>query len=188
LCGEIHQLHVHGYPWRRYRDRDSGENTCIRVISIICPTARAAGEPYTKRLLPDFLIPRCVIRLDHLLEAARVKAHERTVAHTCGILGCIDPRTARTHLTRLDCVADTASLDLAETGASTPHLGSAPDTPPAASSLERLQALICREQEAKVRAGDDTGSINLHRILQATMWKQSGNKPSPFASASPQPP
>ena len=38
----------------------------------LCQVARAQNTQYTKRLLPEFLIPHSVIRLDDLVEAAQL--------------------------------------------------------------------------------------------------------------------
>ena len=86
---------------RKYRDREHQENLTIIVPVIICPVARARGTQYTKRLLPEFLIPHSVIRLDYLLEAVDLQGAKRTEAAVCDLLGCLDPRTARHQMRRL---------------------------------------------------------------------------------------
>jgi len=184
LCGQVHPLRVHSYPWRRYRDRDSGENVRIRVVSVLCPRAHAGGKPYTKRLLPDFLIPHCVIRLDHLIDAA----HEQDLEQTCEILGCLDIRTARKHLKRLESAARAAALTLAESAVTTPELGTLPTVDPSASSFARLLSLFEREQQATIRSGELTAAPTLRQLIQATLGKPGGNKPSSFASDRARPP
>ena len=179
---------MHGYPWRYYRDPDSGENTRIRILSILCPIARAAGRSYTKRLLPDFLIPRCVVRLDCLVEAAAEHQSRRDIARSCELLGCIDVRTARVHLKRLKEAIEVASVELAEARAMSPELGELSHTTPETLPLARLEALYRRESEAGVRAGAGSLPITLRQILQAVLWKPPGNKPSACASASPRGP
>ena len=189
MCGEIHRLHVHGYPHRCYRDRESGENLLIHVVAILCPIAQAAGKPYTRRLLPDFLIPRCVIRLDHLVEAAEEVQPGKDVEKTCRILGCIDARTARSHLKRLDHAIATAAVELVERRAMAPELGELPQATPQTVPLARLEALCRTEREAALRAGAGTSEpISLRQILQAVLWKPCGKKPSTCACRSPRAP
>ena len=94
MCETVHPGHINGYVDRNYRDRETRENIQIIIPVIFCSWAQEQGKQYTKRLLPEFLIPPSVIRLDYLLEAAEVSAEERTTERVCEILGCIDPRTA----------------------------------------------------------------------------------------------
>jgi len=188
LCGEIHPLYVHGYPHRRYRDPAGGENVCVRVVSVICPKARSEGNQYTLRLLPDFLIPRCVIRLDRVMEAVAQDPSGTNIEKTCRLLGCVDERTARSHLQRMDLAIETAVVYLAERRAMTPELGELPETTPDEVSLTRLQALYRSEVEAAQRAGDTIAVITLRHILQAALWKLGNKKPSAFAFAGPRPP
>ena len=179
---------MHGYPQRCYRERESGENLRIRVIAIYCSQAHAAGMPYTKRLLPDFLIPRCVIRLDHLAQAAE-EVHPGTgVEKTCRILGCIDARTAHTHLRRFEQAVAAVALQLAERRAMAPQLGELPHTSPQSLPLARLQVLYRSEREAALRAGADTVPSSLRQMLQAALWKPPGEKPSSCACPSPRAP
>ncbi len=188
MCGEIHPLYVHGYPHRCYRDPAGGENVRIRVVSIICPHARAAGNQYTLRLLPDSIIPRCVIRLDRVLEAIEQDPLGKDIERTCRLLGCIDERTARSHLKRMNRAIGTAAVHLAERRAMTPELGELPETTPDEVSLTRLKALYRNVTEAAQRAGGNVTVISLGHILQATLWKPGSKKPSTFAFAGPHPP
>ncbi|VAW20711.1 hypothetical protein MNBD_BACTEROID01-774 [hydrothermal vent metagenome] len=90
LCGELHALRVHGYRLRCVCDCDRGDNDTIRVVVIRCETARAAGNRYTMRLFPDFLVPGCVIRLDHIEEAYEERRAGAGTDRLCGILGYLD--------------------------------------------------------------------------------------------------
>jgi hypothetical protein len=188
LCGEVHPLYVHGYPQRRYRDPGTGENVRIRVVSVICPHARAAGKQYTLRLLPDFLIPCCVIRLDRVVEAVAQDPSGTDIEETCRLLGCIDERTARSHLKRMNRAIETAVVHLAERRAMAPELGELPETTPDEGSLARLMALYRNETEAAQRAGGDITVISLGHILQAALWKPGSKKPSAFAVSGPRSP
>jgi len=188
LCGEIHPLYVHGYPYRCYRDPGGSENVRIRVISIICPYARAEGNRYTLRLLPDFLIPRCVIRLDRVLEAVEKDPYGTDIEDTCRLLGCIDERTARSHLKRMNGAIETAAVHLAERRAMTPELGEVPEAIPDEGSLARLKALYRNVTEAAQRAGGGITVISLGHILQAALWKTGSKKPSTCAFFGSRPP
>ncbi|NQT60057.1 MAG: hypothetical protein HQ557_13825 [Bacteroidetes bacterium] len=63
---------------------------------MICKRAKELGKKYTKRLLPDFLLPYRVVRSDKTLEALQKSSHK--LDEVCSILGCIDFRTAREYL------------------------------------------------------------------------------------------
>ncbi len=179
---------MHGYPHRRYRDRDSGENLHILVIAIYCPQAQAAGMAYTKRLLPDFLIPRCVIRLDHLAQAAAEVHRGKDVENTCRILGCIDARTAGSHLRRFEQAVAAVAVELAEHRAMAPELGELPQTSPQSLPLARLQVLYRSESEAVLRAAAGVLPTSLRQKLQAALWKLPGKEPSTCACPSPRAP
>jgi hypothetical protein len=155
---------------------------------VLCPNAREQGKPYTARLLPDFLIPQCVIRLDHLVEAARESTGERTTERVCENLGCIDPRTARKHLERLESASGQLSLELAEGASSTPELGRIPDADPAATAFMRFESLIERKRSAVMRSADIESDIGPLRLLQAALRNRSEKKPSTCASARVRPP
>lgn len=179
---------MHGYPWRCYRNRDSGENVRIRIVSIFCPTARASGKPYTRRLLPDFLIPRCVIRLDHLAETAQNDQCRVDLDTACKNLGCVDDRTVRRHLKRFDEAVSAAAITLATDRAMQPELGELPVTTPETPTITRLVALYQSECEAIGRAGSGAKPVSLGHILQAALWKPSDKKPSGCAKPTPRPP
>jgi len=158
------------------------------VVSIICVRARAAGKHYTLRLLPDFLIPRCVIRLDRVLEALEQDLVGTDIEATCQLLGCVDERTARSHLRRMNQAAETVALQLAERRAKTPELGELPETTPDEDLLTRLKVLYRNEVEAAQRSGGDIAVISLRHILQAALWKQDNKKPSTSAFVDLRPP
>jgi len=188
MCGKVHPLYVHGYPYRHYRDPAGGGNVRIRIVSVLCPQARSEGNQYTRRLLPDFIIPRCIIRLDRVLEVVERDPVGADIEGTCRILGCVDERTARNHLKRMNLAVETTVLHLAERRATTPELGELPETTPDEVSLTRLKTLYRSEVEAAQRAGGDSTVISLRQILQAALWKPKSKKPSAFAFAGPRPP
>ena len=105
---------IHSYPSRSYRDPESLEDVWIKIPVRYCALAKALGWQYTKRLLPDFLIPASRMRLDKVIEADRRKESESTLEECCRIIGCIDLRTAQMHMERLEEAAKAATLTLAE--------------------------------------------------------------------------
>jgi len=188
LCGVVHTGRIHYYVNRKYRDRERRENITIVIPVIICLIARARGMQYTKRLLPDFLTPHSVIRLDHLLEAADLPESERTEDVVCDLLGCLDPRTARHQISRLTDAIRTVSLDLTRRRTAMLELGDLPESTPETPPKVRLLMLF----EAELRAGERAGGMyslpSLRQLLQAAMGKDPGTKPLNYASPLAQPP
>jgi hypothetical protein len=71
----------------------------IRIPVVLCRSAKDKGLPYTKRILPPFLHPFCVIRLDCAI--AYLKRYTDEVFHCAEaflMLGTGFARTARRHL------------------------------------------------------------------------------------------
>jgi hypothetical protein len=173
---------------RKYRDREHQENVSITIPVIICPVALLRRTQYTKRLLPAFLTPHSVIRLDYLLEAADLPERKRTETAVCDLLGCIDPRTARHQMRRLTSATETVSLELARRRAAMPELGDPPEIRPEMPPKERLLMLF----DAELRAGERAGAMytppSLRQLLQAAMGKEPGKKPLNRASHRAQPP
>ena len=182
----MHPLVIHSYPTRSYRDPESQEDVWIRIVLIICRQAKALGRQYTKRLLPDFLIPYARMRLDKVVEAVGDKESGSTLEECCRILGCIDLRTARMHMRRLEKAVQEVALTLAERQAAAVHLHepgyqSRPLTP-----LERAEKLVSRQEEAHLRAGGGRSRPPaLRPLLQALLWKKRGNVLMSYASRPP---
>lgn len=179
---------IHGYPLRRVRDRERQRNETIRVVVIRCENARAAGKPYTMRILPDFLIPGCVVRLDHLEETYEAKRTGAGADRLCVILGCLDDRTVGRHLGRYDEAIEAAALDLAERRAMSPELGELPQSTPDTPAVVRLSQLWEAEQVARQRRGEALPPGSLRQLLQTEMRKSRRKKPSSCASAEARPP
>jgi hypothetical protein len=188
LCGEKHAVRFHGYPLRCVRDREQRRNDTIAVVVIRCENARAANRPYTMRILPDFLIPGCVIRLDHVEEAAEAKRAGTGNDRLCEILGCLDDRTARRHLRRYGESIDEVALLLAETRSKRPELGELPKLTPDTSPQDRLVRLWQAEQIAMQRRGEPLAPTSLRQLLQTAMRKSGRKSPSSCVSGEPRPP
>jgi hypothetical protein len=185
----VHELRIHGYPKRRVRNPDSGENESIKVVAIRCEAARRQGKAYTRRVLPEFLIPHCVIRLDRVEQAVALPAGERTAERVCEMLGCIDARTAGRHLKGFTQAADRASLWLAERRSQSPELGDLPSEPPDSSVPARFEQLYRAELEATERAGGEAkGLPSVRQLLQAAMRKAARKSPSSCVSGCARPP
>ena len=84
----MHPLVIHSYPSRSYRNPESLEEVWIKIPVCCCDEAKARGLQYTKRLLPDFLIPFARMRLDKVIEAGRRKESGSTLEECCRIIGC----------------------------------------------------------------------------------------------------
>lgn len=184
----MHPLRIHAYVQRRVRNRDLGCNESILVVVIRCQNARAAGKAYTMRLLPEFLMPGCVIRLDDLEEAYEAKRVGATNERLCTILGCLDDRTVRRHLKRYGDALGAVALRLAEGRAMSPELGELPQITPDTASMDRLQRLWRAEQLASQRRGEALAAMSLRYLLQAALGKSRRQKPSSCVSADARPP
>lgn len=185
MCGEIHALHIHSYPWRSYRDPESGDTKWIRIVVLMCSTAKAYGRQYTKRLLPDFLIPYARIRLDRVMEAAREKEAGADLECCSRIIGCIGLDTARRHLQQFEEAAAEVALLLAEGHAASPHLHENLQEVRPLTILERLEEQYLAEKEMHLRGGTINRLLSLRQLLQTALWKKAGKKSTSCLSRSP---
>ncbi|MDZ7794224.1 MAG: hypothetical protein U5P10_11225 [Spirochaetia bacterium] len=186
MCGKVHPLTIHTSPRRSWFDAN-GERVWIRVIVIKCAHARAAGKQYTKRLLPDFLIPYSPIRLDRVLEAERSRREEGARLEDCSyILGCLELRTVRKHLKRLHTAAASVALQLSEYLAHIPQYARLPEPQPGQCTVLRLNSLYHRTTEAAGAAGRPVTS--LRQSLQEQWWKLVGKPPTSCVSRVARPP
>ena len=150
--------------------------------------ARADKKPYTRRLLPDFLIPGCVIRLDNAYEAYKVSSLHLDIEHACSTMLCIDERTARKHLSRLDAAVRQASLILAGTIAHQPEFGDLPKTTPDITPLAVLANLLEAARLAGLRSGKMTPSQGILFHIQKIRWEFYLKRPSGCVVPKPLPP
>jgi len=178
LCGQVHPIHIHGYPRRKVRNPEFEKNDEIQILVIICPIARKSGKPYTRRLLPDFLMPGCVIRLDKVLEAYRTGIDHLDIGHACSVMLCLEERTARKHLNRINTAIQQANLSLAKTIALQPELGELPKTTPDSTPLTVFTRLFEAESRARLRSGKITPTPGILSLIQKSMWEIFLNHPS----------
>lgn len=136
---------------------------------IRCPEARKQGGQYTKRLLPDFLIPYSPVRLDRVLEAERKRREEGASIEACSfIMGCLEPRTVRKHLRLLDEGASAVSLRLSKELAHAPQYSRLPESDPGQCAVSRLYTLHERILQGAGASGGQT--ITLRQHLQEYWW------------------
>ena len=186
LCGEVHPLEIHSYVARSYRDPESLEDVWIKIPVRSCAAAKTLGRQYTKRLLPDFLIPFARMRLDTVVEAGRGKESGSSLEECCRIIGCTDLRTARMHLARLTEAAKAVALSLAERQAAAVHLYEHTSDIRPLTPLERLDELWRREEEARLRSGfENLNPGELRPLLQAALWKSERNVLMSYVSRPP---
>jgi hypothetical protein len=179
-------LVIHSYPSRSYRNPESLEEVWIKIPVCCCDEAKARGLQYTKRLLPDFLIPFARMRLDKVIEAGRRKESGSTLEECCRIIGCLDLRTARLHLGRLKEAAKAVALSLAESQAAAVHLHENISSLRPLTPLKRLDELLNRQKEAQLRAGwSRLRNENLRTLLQAALRQNMKKVPMSYVSRPP---
>lgn len=150
--------------------------------------ARENKKPYTRRLLPDFLMPGCVIRLDYAFEAYKASVDHFDIEHACSTMLCIDERTARKHLSRLDVAVRQASLRLAGTIAHQPELGDLPISTPDSTPLAVLSRLTEAETWARLRSGEVILTLGILSHIQKIRWEFFLKQPSCCVMPKPLPP
>ena len=165
------------------------ENDTIRILQIICEVAKKEGKQYTMRLLPAFLIPHCVIRLDTTLQAYKIPEKGKALIEKAyELMGCIDERTVRRHLSGMKLAVSEASLQLAEIIALNPELGSLPEHEVNESSIDRLGVLLKEISFRYLRSGNAIRAPNLLQILHLNFFKSPKKKSSSYVSVYPRPP
>jgi hypothetical protein len=156
-------------------------------VVIRCPESRKQGGQYTKRLLPDFLIPYSPVRLDWVLEAERKRREEGASLEECSfIMGCLEPRTVRKHLSRLNEAAAAVSLQMSEELAHSPQYSRLPESDPGQCAVSRLHTM----HESILQGADASGrqTIILRQHLQEYWWHLVGTPSTNCASQIARPP
>lgn len=103
MCHQYHPVQFHSYPERKVRSPEKEKNIEIRIPVVKCPVEKAKGCQYTKRILPGFLTPFCVIRQDLTLKGFMKFEHNIPLTPSAResialMLGCIDLRTVNKHM------------------------------------------------------------------------------------------
>ena len=152
LCGEIHELRIHALLWRKIRSPEEVSNTDIIIIAIICLSAKKLGKQYTKRLLPPFVIPYCVINREAVLAYLRQFPDGIThVAIASEMMGTVDIRTIRRHVLETKKLIEDAALRLSEFLSAIAGYGELPDHRLGQSSVESLDKAAKEMDRAAAR-------------------------------------
>lgn len=154
LCGQVHPLKVHAYVERKVRLPQTCTNTPILVIVIVCAAAKAQGRQYTKRMLPPFLVPFCVIRRDGVLDYLGRHPDRRLHYRHAMVesLGALDRRTIRRHLEEARQLIGEALQEAATLLAECVFWATLPPRPMAQPDLEYLKAMSAELSQAARRA------------------------------------
>lgn len=174
----MHPLNINGYPFRKYRGNEFSETETIQIISILCTNAKKQGKQYTQRLLPDFLMPRCQIRLDKATDAYQETFISHDIDKACIIMAAIDPRTAIKHLFRINDVLKKINLSLSESIVQIPECGELPEIPPDTSTSMKLLLLHKTQTNARLRSGDTRTLPGTLKLIQKELWKFFHRKPT----------
>lgn len=162
------------------------EAVWLRIPVLICREAQQRGLQYTKRMLPDFLIPYARIRLDRVIEARREKERGAELECCSRILGCLDLATVRRHLNCLGEAAAKTALEFAEKQAASPHLSESDHELRPLPIMRRLEELYLREQEACLRGGRNESTLpSLRHFLQTALWKNGLKNSTSYPSRPP---
>jgi hypothetical protein len=146
---------------------------------VSCAIAFAAGWQYTKRRLPDFLVPNCVIRLDTTLAAIEAGIGTPALVEAASLLmGCIDYRTVKRHVALASAAIQQASLCVSEIIAENPQVMEKPALVPDAGAGDTLRRLLAILMLGLVRQGH-RGRTPTELGLVHDVWRREGSpKPS----------
>ena len=166
LCGGYHELEFHSFPLR-WSSAADGVRQRIRVVTILCHVARGIGCQYTRRMLPEHLIPRSPLRSEKLVKLLEDE-REQDPGFTdmaCEALGCIDPRTARKHISGLRAAVDAKLPILAELLVSTPAPIDSAAFPPGTKPFVILIHLWDRFLKAAQELSGSLAAASLEKLL-----------------------
>lgn len=138
-----------------------------RVVTIICLALRGTGRPYTKRILPEHLIPRSPFSsegLVKLLEGGRDERPGFTDA-ACGALGCVDPRTARKHIHYVRNAVEAKLPAIAELLAFSHGPSEAPAFPPGTNPFVILSLLWDKFLKTAQELSGSLAALSLRALL-----------------------
>jgi len=172
LCGTIHPFDIHCYPQRKARNPKTGANDNGVVVCAICEIAHDQGRQYTKRFLPDFLVPGCVIRLDATLQVLKAGiGTPELIQSACILLGCDDERTVKRHVALATASIPRANLYLSEAMALNPETWEKPDVRTDNNDDETMALLLESFILGLVRRGH-TESNTIELSLIHDFWQR----------------
>ena len=159
LCGEIHEVKIHGYFLRKVRNPESWENEEIRIFAIFCKTAKGRGGQYTKRILPAFVSPECNIMVEYVLVYLARNPQQRINYEKASlILGAKDPRTIRKHILAGRKIIEKTTVELTRVLSGLPGFGRLPERKPGTTEHEALLATVDELNGAACRMEGAVGS------------------------------
>jgi len=140
--------------------------------------AFAQGWQYTKRCLPDFLVPGCVIRLDATLSAIEAGTDTPALIEAaCGLMGCADDRTVKRHVALASASVRLASLRMSEISAASPETAIKPDISPDTGAGETFKLLLAAMVLSLARKGH-RGRTPTELGLVHDFWRREGTPKS----------
>jgi len=145
-------MRIHVRLWRKVRSPEDGKNIEITIIAIICLSAKKKGTQYTKRLLPPFVIPYCVIGRERVM--AYVRRFPDGIIHVATaskMMGTVDIRTIRRHVLETKKLIEDAALRLSEFLSAITGYGGLPDHRPGQSPVESLDKAAKEMDRAAAR-------------------------------------
>jgi hypothetical protein len=143
-----------------------GVRSILRVATIICRASQETGQQYTKRILPEHLIPRSPFWSEGLVKLLERGRGPGFTEAACAALGCLDPRTARKHV-RYVCAAVEAKLTvLAELLASAPGPCEGLSFPPGTNPF----AILCLLWEEFLKAAQELSGSLAALALKPLLW------------------
>lgn len=158
LCGTAHAVQIHAYCKRLVRCPD-GRNHEFLIVVIICEWARRAGTPYTKRILPPFVIPECNIRLDLVLRLREQHPTDRSARdNACALIGSACERTIARHLQGAEDNIAATLLAVNELVAELTPFGALPAVHVGEAGLTQLRRSVAALEAARSAAPGATGA------------------------------
>lgn len=166
---------------RKVRSPEQGLDVNVRIVSIICETAKEAGKQYTKRILPPFVIPYCRIGREGLLEYLR-QFPDGSVDYGAGfrMLGARDIRTIRRHIEMGLQTLAAASLLLASLLSELPASAALPEDRVGEAPRQYLERLAQEADRAAQKAGGRAVS-DIPPLVYAHLVSVFERSPGPLA-------
>lgn len=102
------------------------------------------------RILPDFLIPHGIIRIDEVLKTQKIDTDSLCMEQVCTALGCVDLRTARKYIKYFNKALKQASTTLAEKLTNIPGKDLIPRFYPDTPVLTYFHSLVNKHNESMI--------------------------------------